>query len=409
MAAQDAFSFEDWFGIPNLITKDGEQVSTASLNGKYLAIYCSASWCPPCQKVTPMLASVAYPTLKEQFDVEFVLLPFCRTEQKFNEYLQKMPWPSVPYDQKDAVADRLPINVKGFPTVYIVDPQGNVITSKGLQAMLEEPENFPFRPPAWESFFPEASFVKNDGTVVEANSLADKTLLIYFSAHWCPPCRGFTPTLAQFYNKYRESKNFEVIFVSKDSSQEEFDSYFATHPWLAVPYENTELKSKLVKYLPHSGIPTLAMLSADGEIQRMNTRMCLVHDKEGEEYPWPVDTFFNPREINDKYTVILFQQNDNIEKQREREAWLAQPSLESRQKMDDSEWNYVSVRSVPDNSIEDQILEKCEEIPEQGAMVLLTLWLGGFYYHAPLPESEQDFQDFISAYEAKTLQRYRIQ
>ena len=28
-----------------------------------------------------------------------------------------------------------------------------------------------------------------------------KVFAIYFSAHWCPPCRGFTPKLAEWYTK----------------------------------------------------------------------------------------------------------------------------------------------------------------------------------------------------------------
>ncbi len=26
-----------------------------------------------------------------------------------------------------------------------------------------------------------------------------KVVVIYFSAHWCPPCRAFTPILKDFY------------------------------------------------------------------------------------------------------------------------------------------------------------------------------------------------------------------
>ena len=37
----------------------------------------------------------------------------------------------------------------------------------------------------------------------------------YFSAHWCPPCRAFTPKLVEFYNAQEgKKKNFEIIFVS---------------------------------------------------------------------------------------------------------------------------------------------------------------------------------------------------
>merc|ERR1719189_1069843 len=38
---------------------------------------------------------------------------------------------------------------------------------------------------------------------------------IYFSAHWCPPCRGFTPVLAETYETLAKAgKKFEIVFVS---------------------------------------------------------------------------------------------------------------------------------------------------------------------------------------------------
>merc|ERR1712023_590324 len=52
--------------------------------------------------------------------------------------------------------------------------------------------------------------------VSTAEALAGKTVGIYFSAHWCPPCRSFTPMLAKAYTSHLKSKNFEIVFVSSD-------------------------------------------------------------------------------------------------------------------------------------------------------------------------------------------------
>ena len=45
------------------------------------------------------------------------------------------------------------------------------------------------------------TLVKAYGSSVPADSaLAGKNLVLYyFSAHWCPPCRQFTPMLKDFY------------------------------------------------------------------------------------------------------------------------------------------------------------------------------------------------------------------
>lgn len=46
--------------------------------------------------------------------------------------------------------------------------------------------------------------------------LVGRTGLLYFSAHWCSPCRKFLPKLIEEYIKMREetSSDVEVVFVS---------------------------------------------------------------------------------------------------------------------------------------------------------------------------------------------------
>lgn len=82
---------------------------------------------------------------------------------------------------------------------------------------------------------------------VKCASLAGegKVLGIYFSAHWCPPCRAFTPQLAQWYKNFKEGPNgdkFNIVFVSSDRDEKSFKEYFKEMPWLALPYEFRDKK-----------------------------------------------------------------------------------------------------------------------------------------------------------------------
>jgi nucleoredoxin len=84
-----------------------------------------------------------------------------------------------------------------------------------------------------------STLVKNDGSTVPVADLANTDVVaLYFSAHWCPPCRGFTPELVKIHEELTSAgKSFQVVFVSSDRDEEAFKEYFAEMPWLALPYE----------------------------------------------------------------------------------------------------------------------------------------------------------------------------
>merc|ERR1712110_400015 len=79
-------------------------------------------------------------------------------------------------------------------------------------------------------------------TVLGSEALAGKKVLVYFSAHWCPPCRGFTPLLKEAYGDELKGKPVEVVFVSSDQSADGALSYFNNDhgDWLLVPHGSDE-------------------------------------------------------------------------------------------------------------------------------------------------------------------------
>lgn len=138
---------------------------------------------------------------------------------------------------------------------------------------------------AFAKYLPE-KLVGKDGEVDRDSALAGKTVGFYFSAHWCPPCRGFTPELAKFYTSLKDSKNFEIVFVSSDKDQDAFDEYYGEQPWLALPFADRETKGKLSKKFKVEGIPTFVLLDADGNVITTSGREEVGSDPKGENFPW---------------------------------------------------------------------------------------------------------------------------
>jgi len=98
--------------------------------------------------------------------------------------------------------------------------------------------------------------------IVSTASVVGKVLLLYFSADWCVACRQYTSMLVQFYEQMRAlGKPIEVVFVSADQTPETFHQYFASMPWLAVPYASP-VREELRNVHQVLGIPALKVLSS---------------------------------------------------------------------------------------------------------------------------------------------------
>jgi len=102
---------------------------------------------------------------------------------------------------------------------------------------------------------------------VTADSFKGKVVGLYFSAHWCPPCRAFTPVLIQTYNEaIKAGYEFDIIFVSSDSDQKSFDSYFGSMPWKAVQFDEEERRQSISEKFGVTGIPMFIVLKPDGSV-----------------------------------------------------------------------------------------------------------------------------------------------
>ena len=118
----------------------------------------------------------------------------------------------------------------------------------------------------------ENTLQKNNIIMNSTELLNDSEVIgLYFSGEYCPPCRKFTPILAEMYDvindniSHLDAKKMQIIFIASDKSEEAFNNYYSNMPWLALPYKKRDLKNELCEKYNVKTIPKLIFLNRNGE------------------------------------------------------------------------------------------------------------------------------------------------
>jgi thiol-disulfide isomerase/thioredoxin len=99
--------------------------------------------------------------------------------------------------------------------------------------------------------------------ITELTESPPKLFALYFAAYWCPASRNFTRILNEFYNQRNmDAKEFEVIFVSMDRSEEQFEQGYAEMPWMALNFGDERLKTLRTRFEVKS-IPYLVVFDPE--------------------------------------------------------------------------------------------------------------------------------------------------
>lgn len=182
----------------------------------------------------------------------------------------------------------------GIPTLLVLDGRtGAVVSDDGREGVTERPDAFPWRPKTLQELLTGGALVRGDAPVADAAAaLAGKVVGLYFGASWCGPCKQFVPVLKATHAACAAAgKAFEVVYVPLDRSAESFASYYATMPWLAIPFAAaSERCIPLAQRLQVSGIPHLVLLDGDS-LRIINKDARADMDGTAKNYPW------NPKAI----------------------------------------------------------------------------------------------------------------
>ncbi|XP_044490323.1 probable nucleoredoxin 1 isoform X1 [Mangifera indica] len=267
-----------------VVSSDGKKVPVSELEGKTVGLYFSSHSFKASADFTPELIKV-YEKLKEKGEsFEIVSISLDVEEESFKESLCSVPWLALPFKDKSCEKLARFFELSTLPTLVIIGPDGKTLNSNVAEVVKEHGvEAFPFTPEKFAQLAEmekakeatqtlESVLVSEDldfvigkeGSKIPVSELVGKTILLYFSAHWCPPCRAFLPKLTEAYHKIKaKNEPFEVIFISSDRDQASFDDFFSGMPWLALPFGDRR-KASLSRKFKVYGIPMLVALGPTG-------------------------------------------------------------------------------------------------------------------------------------------------
>ncbi|KAJ4711095.1 Thioredoxin, nucleoredoxin [Melia azedarach] len=300
-----------------VVSSDGKKVHVSELERKTVGLYFSMSSYKSSADFTPKLVEV-YEKLKEKGEsFEIVLISLDDEEELFKQSLGSMPWLALPFKDKSCEKLARYFDLTTLPTLVIIGPDGKTLSSNVAEAIEEHGvQAFPFTPEKFAELNEiekareaaqtlESVLVSGDpdfvigkeGRKIPVSDLVGKTVLLYFSAHWCPPCRAFLPKLKEAYQKIKaRNESLEVVFISSDRDEPSFKEFFSGMPWLALPFGDAR-KASLSRKFKVFGIPMLVAIGPTGRTITKEARdMIAVHGADA--YPFTEERM---KEIEGQY------------------------------------------------------------------------------------------------------------
>merc|ERR1712232_1025270 len=339
--------------------------------------------------------------------MEIVFVSSDRDESSFNDYYGEMPWVALPFDKKDLkITLSKKFKVQGIPSLVILGPDGKTITTDGREAVSSDPkgEKYPWVPPTAA----EKAKAVLDIFGADIAKAEGKAIGLYFSAHWCPPCRGFTPKLAEFYKDGLKDK-MEIFFVSSDRDQKSFDDYFSEMPWKALPFEKREEKATLSDMFGVQGIPSFVVLNNDGTVITTEGRSKVMSDPKGESLPqgWLPQPFNDvnddPSDLNEEVCVIALGSNEALCTAVKTVA--EEHYIQAGKDIAEMPFRFFS---GPDGGVVNQV----RTLTKTNGAKLLLLDIpddGGFYVCQKDVSTPEVVREFLEDYKAEKLERQQMQ
>ncbi|XP_028796232.1 probable nucleoredoxin 1 [Neltuma alba] len=289
-----------------VISSDGKQVPVSQLEGKTVGLYFSSFSFRAFAELTPKVVEV-YEKLKGKGeDFEIVFISVRDDEESFKQGLKSLPLLALPFNDKSCEKLARHFELSNFPALVVIGPDGKTLHSNVADAIEKHgAAAYPFTPEKFaelseiekakeaaqtlESILISGDLdflIGKDGIKIPVSDLVGKTILLYFSAHWCPPCRAFLPKLIESYHKIKAKQDsaVEVVFISSDRDLASFNDFFAGMPWLALPFGDSR-KSFLSRKFKAQGIPMLVAIGPGGQILTKDARN-LVALYGAEAYPF---------------------------------------------------------------------------------------------------------------------------
>jgi nucleoredoxin len=93
-----------------------------------------------------------------------------------------------------------------------------------------------------------------------------KLIALFFSASWCSPCRIFEKELIDIYQDVNQGeKNFEVIQISLEKSEDVFRKWIVNKPWKFIHFNDNKSQELCTKFNVLN-VPMLFVFNHNGKL-----------------------------------------------------------------------------------------------------------------------------------------------